>query len=315
MKKRKICGIYMIKNKINGKIYIGQSVNINQRKSRHKSDLNKNKHGNSHLQNSWNKYEEKNFEFTIIEECNVDMLNNKEIYWINYYDSCNNSNGYNEKTGGNNNFVLSDNYINKMREAQFKIPILQINLNGIIVKEWSGAREASKTLNISQSCIWQCVNNNRKTYKNFIWIKKEKYKINNFNINDYINQNTQPIKIVQLNLYGNLIKIWNSSSEAHIIGHFDSSSIIKCCKHKSKSHKRYMWLYYEEYKSKKKKIKYKTIQNKEILQLDLNNNLIKVWDSIVQAEKYFANKRTGNIGKVLGKKNKTAYGFKWEYKN
>ena len=42
-----------------------------------------------------------NFEFKIIEECNPDELNNKEIYWVNFYNSYHN--GYNMTPGGDFN--------------------------------------------------------------------------------------------------------------------------------------------------------------------------------------------------------------------
>lgn len=93
-----ICGIYKIQNKINNKVYIGQSVDIEKRWTVHKRLLNQNKHHNNHLQNAWNKYTEKNFIFTIIEECSIDLLNNKEQYWIEVNDSYNN--GYNLDKGG-----------------------------------------------------------------------------------------------------------------------------------------------------------------------------------------------------------------------
>jgi len=49
-------GIYRIKNKHNGKFYLGSSDNIQRRFSRHLNDLCKNKHDNAHLQRSWNKH-------------------------------------------------------------------------------------------------------------------------------------------------------------------------------------------------------------------------------------------------------------------
>jgi group I intron endonuclease len=61
----KVSGIYKIINKINGKYYIGSSKNINRRWNEHRSELNRNVHKNSYLQNAWNKYGEKNFEFVI----------------------------------------------------------------------------------------------------------------------------------------------------------------------------------------------------------------------------------------------------------
>jgi group I intron endonuclease len=57
--------IYLIKNKINNKVYIGRTNNSSKRFSKHKALLFKNKHPNKHLQNAWNKYGSYNFEFII----------------------------------------------------------------------------------------------------------------------------------------------------------------------------------------------------------------------------------------------------------
>lgn len=61
-------GVYEIKNKINGKRYIGStSINFNKRLVHHLNELRRNNHKNVYLQNSWNKYGEYNFEFNILE--------------------------------------------------------------------------------------------------------------------------------------------------------------------------------------------------------------------------------------------------------
>lgn len=99
-------GIYAITNKINRKVYIGQSINIEYRWSHHRSELNKGRHNNTYLQNSWNKYGEVNFEFKVLYEtdnCDKNFLNQKEQYFINKYDSMYDRNGYNIKGGGDVN--------------------------------------------------------------------------------------------------------------------------------------------------------------------------------------------------------------------
>lgn len=63
----KNCGVYVIRNLVNDNIYIGSSVNIKKRFCQHRDGLRKNKHHNKHLQRSWNKYGEENFEFVVIE--------------------------------------------------------------------------------------------------------------------------------------------------------------------------------------------------------------------------------------------------------
>lgn len=62
-------GIYQITNKINGHCYIGQSINIQKRKSQHFSKLRKNIHGNDYLQRSFQKYGKDNFVFSVLLYC------------------------------------------------------------------------------------------------------------------------------------------------------------------------------------------------------------------------------------------------------
>jgi len=90
----KISGIYKITNIINNKVYIGQSKDIFIRLRSHKSSLKSNIHFNIYLQRSYNKHGIDNFIFEILEECNENILNEKEAYWINYHNSCNKSYGF-----------------------------------------------------------------------------------------------------------------------------------------------------------------------------------------------------------------------------
>ena len=93
-----VCGIYQIRNSVNNKVYIGQSVDIYARWDEHVCALRGGYHANNHLQRSWNKYNEQSFEFSIIEKCAENELNDKEIYWIAKNDSY--CNGYNQTKGG-----------------------------------------------------------------------------------------------------------------------------------------------------------------------------------------------------------------------
>lgn len=60
-------GIYIIKNLLNGKVYVGSAVSIKRRWAKHKHQLNKNKHHSKHLQRSWNKYGKDNFFFEVLQ--------------------------------------------------------------------------------------------------------------------------------------------------------------------------------------------------------------------------------------------------------
>lgn len=67
-------GIYEIRNTKSDKIYIGSSQNILKRWREHQSCLRNNCHGNSKLQNAWNKYGESIFVFTILETVAIENL-------------------------------------------------------------------------------------------------------------------------------------------------------------------------------------------------------------------------------------------------
>ena len=92
--------IYKIENKINGKVYIGQTVqSLNNRWYRHcqLNGLSKSE-SNMHIKRAILKYGKENFSISILERCDSSILNEREIYYINKYDSF--KNGYNKTTGG-----------------------------------------------------------------------------------------------------------------------------------------------------------------------------------------------------------------------
>lgn len=98
--------IYKITNQINGKVYIGQTINtLEHRKQQH---LKCAKYGNSrHLYNAMRKYGVENFKFEQIDTANsLDDLNYLETYYIVKYDSV--RSGYNMSYGGDNNIMFEE---------------------------------------------------------------------------------------------------------------------------------------------------------------------------------------------------------------
>lgn len=116
------CGIYKIINNVNNKLYIGSSMNIKSRFSKHKSLLKNNKHDNDYLQNSFNKYGIDNFSFEVIEFCEVSELIDKENYYINFYKSNNLNLGYNLATV---NEFRRNNYNKEVKIKNSKINLLK----------------------------------------------------------------------------------------------------------------------------------------------------------------------------------------------
>ena len=105
-------GIYKYTNKINGKKYIGQSIDIKQRQYAHKSSAFNEKANdyNSQFHQAIRKYGLENFDFEILAEISLEdysqeLLNNLEKFFIKYYNSY--KNGYNATEGGDDNPLRS----------------------------------------------------------------------------------------------------------------------------------------------------------------------------------------------------------------
>ena len=111
-------GIYKITNKITGKSYIGQSVNIATRWAAHKSVSRSYEtlDGNE-LHKDILELGLENFSFEVIEQTSVDKLDQREVYWIQYYDTY--YNGYNHTLGGNGNVRLDYKKIQELWEQGF----------------------------------------------------------------------------------------------------------------------------------------------------------------------------------------------------
>lgn len=90
-------GVYQIRNKINGKIYIGSGVDIYDRWSDHRRKLKKKIHRNKYLERAWHKYGSKNFHFGILEITNSDKetILSREQFYMDVLESYDKNFGYN----------------------------------------------------------------------------------------------------------------------------------------------------------------------------------------------------------------------------
>ena len=152
--------IYKIENKINHNIYIGQTVQtFSQRWGGHVHAAYTKSHKDytCPLHNAIRKYGEDAFEKSIIEICNIEELNEREKYWIQYYDSYNN--GYNAALGGDGHQKYDYAAIVKYFEE---------NENSII--------KTCKHFHIYDQVVYTALNNMNIDYKNCIKSnKKEKH--------------------------------------------------------------------------------------------------------------------------------------------
>lgn len=78
-------GVYEIRNKVNGKRYIGSSVNLKRRFNSHHNTLKRSVHKNKHLQSAWEKYGKDNFEINILVYCSAKKATFYEQRCIDVY--------------------------------------------------------------------------------------------------------------------------------------------------------------------------------------------------------------------------------------
>jgi len=112
--------VYKITNTINNKVYIGQTTkSISERFSQHKYTAQRivtdpnlpkdNRRFHMPIAIAMAKHGIENFNIEIVEECHPEQLDEKEIYWIQFYQSYDMKFGYNATLGGS----LTKNYITK----------------------------------------------------------------------------------------------------------------------------------------------------------------------------------------------------------
>ena len=165
-------GIYIIENLVNGKKYVGQSVNISSRRNTHMYKLRHNTHDNEHLQQAFNKYGEESFKHYIIEHCNPEDLDAREQYYILKFKSYDDKFGYNMDTGGGANRNIRQEVKEKQRKVHLgtnsKLTVKQVEeIKTLLSLQWSCA-ELSKKYNVTISTISKIAKG-----KNWSWVLPE----------------------------------------------------------------------------------------------------------------------------------------------
>jgi len=293
----KICGIYKISNLVNGKIYIGQSVDVYDRIAHHKAELRNNRHSNKYLQYSWNKYGEENFSFEIIESCKRNELNNREQYWISYYDSYNN--GYNHTLGGDGGQIFT--------------PVLQFDNRGNYLNEYQNGIVAGEETGINCNSIYACCNLRLLKAGGYIWLYKSNY--NGKESLDLYLRSTRLCPVNQYDFNGNLIKQWDSCSE--IVNKLNINP-IQALNHSAKSYHGYVWRYINDLDDLSDDY-FLDVRNtsaqlklKPVLQFSLDNILVKEYKSSREVAK---DGHGISMVKKHCKDGKAYHGFYWKFKN
>jgi group I intron endonuclease len=210
-------GIYKITNP-NNRIYIGQSTNIEVRWSKYKKLQCKDQPS---LYSSLKKYSPENHIFEIIEECSVDLLDEKEIYWGKKYNVLSNQHLNNRLGRGFGSFDSEETKLKKSVSRKGKS------------NYWLKGKRFSKEHceKIKQNKIGKKHNVTKK--RKDIGISK-RYHVE-------AASKAKSKSVLQYTISGVFIKEWKSGKEAADTLGFQQSNISSCCMGKTKSHKKFIW--------------------------------------------------------------------------
>lgn len=217
-----ISGIYKIENLINGKKYIGQSIDIQRRFDEHKRDKD-----NCRIHQALRKYGINNFSFEIVEECPIILLDEREKYWIKYYDSFNN--GYNATTGGNQDILPAIQACKKR--------VYQYDFNLQLVHIYDGVREAGRQTGINPSSIGECCRHILGQAGNYIFC---------YEGDTPVRPKLHKRKVIQYTLNDKPIQKFNSIKEASIATNTNRTAISMVCKGKRLTTNGFKWRYADE---------------------------------------------------------------------
>lgn len=260
MKEQFAC-IYLIKNIINNKIYVGKTRNFTKRMNKHRSDANRHSKNKQVISRAISKYGWENFEISILEkfEINIDecLLIEKEALWINKLNSAKKDIGYNvEKIGmpssynkrkpfsEETKFKISQSrkelyrtgkitspfadkeFLKKIRKDKLEINQFDLKTKQLI-KTWPSAADAANFLGFksSQGINSTCRKERNQTF-GFYW----EYVKPIYGIPDFVPREIKKVKQIDTHT-GEVIFIFNSCEEAaKSIGYRHGSNISTACR-------------------------------------------------------------------------------------
>lgn len=278
-------GIYKVTNQNNGKIYIGQSKDIQRRwREHHTEPFNKNCDAyNVIFYRAIRKHGIDNFYFEVIEECDEEQLNEREKYWIKYYNTYihfPNSNGYNMTKGGEQTAI----------ELKYDIDLIK--------KLWDEGK--------SHKEIYEITNYNHHIltrYLDYLSISSQERRRRK-------RYNSKPV--YQYSLNGQYLTEYPSVAEAvrSIQNQYpkaDTGDLCYACNGKINSAYGYIWSYTKQDQLIKK------IKHMKVNQYDLYGRFIATYESQTEACKSVGLKNISSITNVCRGNSKIAGGYIWRY--
>lgn len=339
--------IYIITNKNNDKVYIGQtSRTIEERWKEHLLSYQDEAKKHYKLYAAMNKYGIDSFSIGKIEQCDLEKLNEREQYWINRFDSY--INGYNMTIGGDGIQTVCVEKIQTLwnsgaaiidisRETGHATSTVLQHLKEY--KTFSHEEAVNRGVKLSAKAKEKNVyvyNQRGEQVEQFscaeeaskkigepvekirTWCRSESLK--NGKIYSYQSLTKDQIikcflhqpnrkAVKQFSLDGKELAVYESIQEA--IRQTGINNISKAAKGEMKTAGGYIWKYVDDDKSL---VTVKGTQNKiRVAQYSKDGQLMQIYNSITEAAKATGQKSSSNISQVCRGKAQTAGGYIWRY--
>lgn len=281
--------IYKITNQLNDKAYIGLTTKtIEERWQDHLNSINRLKE-NRPLYYALAKYGPQNFSIEKIEEIDNNHLGEREIYWIDFFDTYNN--GYNATRGG---------------DGVWTRKIEQYTLSGELINTYNTITEAKNYTGISESVLRGVCQKRYKTAKKCLFkYQDDPTPIEELVASARVNK-CYKRKVYQYALDGTLIAIWESIVQAE-----QSTGITNIQRglNHTKPCNNFVW------RTEDKDFFDNLDLTSIIVQLSLDNKIVAYYDSFLSAAKALGKKQGSAISESCRNigYHKTAYGYKWRY--
>lgn len=266
--------IYRIRHKESGRLYIGQTIYGTKRRfTQHVNyAYEENAHCyNSHLQKAIRKYGAEAFEIEVVEQCDNELLDERERYWIAYYDTVNT--GFNVALGGSGtprynsqdvleawnsgmnvgaiaqklgmsdrtvsvhlrNMGITKDDTRKRAYESIKEKVYKYDLDGNYLGEYPSSADAQKEL--GKGGIQQAIDNPERSFCGFLWSKHKAEHVHpycGFTNKKQVHQYTED---------GQYVATYNSVAEASKALGINHTGIVNACNGSSRWSHGYRWSY------------------------------------------------------------------------
>lgn len=309
----KNCGIYCWCNRVNGKRYVGQSTNLKKRYMRFVrwNSAYGNIHTNKPIDVDRQTYPDlKYWEYTILEYCSNEHLSERELYWMDYYNTTNTECGYNIRRLAR---TLTTNLKHRISVAQkgrpltekhrksLGRPVRQYAKDGTFMRLWDSVEDVRKTLGINH--IGKACKGQIQSAGGFLW----RYDGDNTTIGKY-NPKTNAKPILQCDKGGGVIQKWVSAREAGCILNISDAAITSVCRGQRRTYKGYVW----KYENKCDRQPASKLKTYSVVQMDLDGRYMDFYPTLRQAYKKTDVAITSIKRACIGMYH-TAGGFKWRF--